>query len=124
MSNAIKESLQRLRQAVFNSKSRIEKIVSGEGIAGTRAAPPQSGNYDRKIGSRLDNGEAFTENGKRKKRYNFQLNKGADNPTLKKLADKNSHKVWSYADVDLEDERSSEEKLDDFFNQLEENLEK
>ncbi|KAL3425183.1 hypothetical protein PVAG01_04464 [Phlyctema vagabunda] len=124
MSRAVRESLQRLRQAVFSSKSRIESIASGHGTPGTRAAPPQSGNNDKKIGSRLDNGETYTDNGKRKKRYNFQINKGAEDPTLKKLANKNSHKVWSYADVDLDDQKSAEEKLDDFFDQLEDNLDK
>ena len=117
MSRAIKESLQKLRQVVFSSKSRIE-------TAGTRAAPSRSGNNDEKIGSRLDNGENFTENGKRKKRYNFQINKGAENPTLKKMADKDSHKVYSYADIDLDDEKPHDEKLEDFFDQLEKNLKK
>lgn len=71
MSRVIKESLQKLRQVVFSSKSRIEVIATGSGIPGTRAAPSQSGNNDKKIGTRIDNGENFTENGRRKKRYNL-----------------------------------------------------
>jgi hypothetical protein len=79
----------------------VQKIARGHGIPGTRAAPAQTGNNDKKIGSRLDNGETFTKDGKQYKRYKFQVNKGADDKTLKELADKNSHEVWAQADMPL-----------------------
>ncbi|KMP01771.1 hypothetical protein CIHG_05845 [Coccidioides immitis H538.4] len=55
---------------VFAAPSRVSKIATGEGIAGTRAAPTQSGNNDTSIGGRLDHGETYEKDGKRYKRYN------------------------------------------------------
>ena len=101
----------------------MQKIAKGQGIPGTRAAPTQAGNNDKKIGSRLDNGEAFTKGGKQYKRYKFQVNKGADEKTLKELADKDSHKVWAQADMPIgeEDDYTAVENL---FADLEKDLKK
>lgn len=123
MSRALKASLQSLRAWVFQSNSRVEKIASGQGTAGTRAAPAQSGNNDQKIGSRLDSGETFTKNGKQYKRYKFQVNKGADDQTLKQLADKDSHKVWAQADVPLGN-ADPRKIVDQLFEDLEKDLRK
>ncbi|KAH7397043.1 hypothetical protein DE146DRAFT_756721 [Phaeosphaeria sp. MPI-PUGE-AT-0046c] len=121
MSRALKSSLQDLKNWVFQSNSRVQKIASGQGTAGTRAAPAQAGNNDKKIGSRLDNGEIFNKDGRQYKRYKFQVNKGADDKTLKDLADKNSHKVWAQADLPLgaSNPRGAVEKL---FEDLEKGL--
>ncbi|KAH9212238.1 hypothetical protein DL95DRAFT_509343 [Leptodontidium sp. 2 PMI_412] len=123
MSRALKTSLIALKDWVFLSKSRVQSIADGRGIPGTRAAPAQSGNNDKDIGSRLDNGESFTKDGKQYKRYNFQVNKGADDKTLKKLANQNSHKVWAQADVPIGegDAMTTVEKL---FDDLEKDLHK
>lgn len=123
MSRAFKESLENLRKWVLTSESRIQRIASGQGVAGTRATPAQAGSNDTKIGSRLDNGETFTKDGKEYKRYKFQVNKGADNKTLKELANKDSHKVWAEADMPVgeDDGRASVENL---FADLEKDLEK
>lgn len=83
----------------------MERVVSGTGTPGTRAAPTQAGNNDANIGLRLDYGERFKKDGKTYRRVNLQVNKGAENPTLKALANKNSHEVWSHADVLIESEQ-------------------
>ena len=99
----------------------MKKIAEGEGIPGTRAAPTQLNTNDKKIGSRLDSGEKFIKGGKEYKRYKFQINKGADNSTLKQLANKDSHKVWSQADIPI-GEGSPEELVKRLFEGLEANM--
>lgn len=101
----------------------MAKLARGEGTPGTRAAPAQAGNNDKKIGTRLDNAETIDRDGKKFRRYKFQVNKGADNPTLKTLADKNSHEVWSHADMPVE-EGDPEEVVNKLFDDLEKNLKK
>jgi len=122
MSRAVKDSLKSLKAWVFQSPSRVKKIAEGKGAPGTRAAPAQAGTNDKKIGSRLDNGETVVKSGKEYKRYKFQINKGADNSTLKQLANKDSHKVWSQADIPI-GEGSPEEIVEQLFEGLEANLE-
>jgi hypothetical protein len=108
---------------VLASPSRVAKLARGEGTPGTRAAPAQAGNNDKKIGVRLDNADTIVKDGKKFKRYKFQVNKGADNPTLKTLADKNSHEVWSQADMPVDD-GDPEEVVNNLFDDLEKNLKK
>lgn len=108
MSRARLESLEQLKNWILGRNSQILKIAQGQGIAGTRAAPSQSGPNDTKIGSRLDNGEKFLKDNKEYKRYKWQLNKNADNATLKDLANKNSHQVWAEADIELGSDESDE----------------
>ncbi|KAJ4992999.1 hypothetical protein SVAN01_01351 [Stagonosporopsis vannaccii] len=123
MSRSLKVSLQSLKDWVFQSKSRVQKIASGQGTAGTRAAPAQSGTNDKTIGSRLDNGETFDKDGRQYKRYKFQVNKGADDKTLKDLANKDSHKVWAQADLPL-GEGDAPEVVEQLFKDLEKDLSK
>ena len=101
MSRAMKDGLRKLQQYVTSSKSRLRKIVNGQGDAGTRAVPAQTGKNDADIGLRLDYGDKFTRNGKEYRRCKLQVNKQADNPTLKALAAKDSHKVWAEADIQI-----------------------
>ncbi|KAG5297929.1 hypothetical protein I7I48_07205 [Histoplasma ohiense] len=35
------------------------------------------------------------------KRYKFQINKNADNPTLRQFANQDSHRVWAQADLEI-----------------------
>jgi len=125
MSRPIRESIKRLRGWVMGSESRMKKIVRGEGAPGTRAAPTQSGNNDKKIGLRLDHGDIVVKDGKKFRRYKLQINKGAENPTLKALADKDSHRVWSHADIPIDDTDKTEpgKLLETFFEDLETNIE-
>ncbi|KJX96291.1 hypothetical protein TI39_contig679g00001 [Zymoseptoria brevis] len=123
MSRALKESLKGLKTWVFASPSRVMKLARGEGAPGTRAAPAQVGNNDKKIGVRLDNADTIVKDGKTFKRYKFQVNKGAENPTLKTLADKNSHEVWSHADIPV-GEGDPEDVVNHLFEDLEKNLKK
>ncbi len=102
MGRVMKEQLFKMMDWVFQARSRMEQIVSGTGTPGTRAAPTQAGNNDAKIGLRLDYGETFIRDGKMYRRVNLQVNKNAENPTLKALVKKNSHEVWSHADVLIE----------------------
>jgi len=121
MSRAIKDSLKKMKTWVFQSQSRVNRIAAGNGTAGTRAAPTQSGTNDHSIGLRLDNGETFLKDGKEHKRYKLQINKNANNKTLKELANKNSHRVYAEADVPL-GAGNKEDVVEKFFEDLEENI--
>ena len=122
MSRAVKDSLKNLQAWVFQSPSRVKTIADGQGTPGTRAAPTQLSTNDKKIGSRLDNGEKIIKDEKEYRRYKFQINKGADNATLKQLANQDSHKVWSQADVPIGGEGLPDDKVTDLFSGLEENM--
>jgi hypothetical protein len=69
MSHAIKESLQHLRQAVFGTKSRIETIVSGQGIAEREPPLPKVETTTRNRISIGQRGDCHRK--RQKKRYNF-----------------------------------------------------
>ncbi len=92
MSRAILEHLNILLAWFFQSRTRTERVVSGTGIPGTRAAPTQAGNNDANIGLRLDYGEIYKKDGNSYMRVNLQANEGAKNPTLKALANGNPHR--------------------------------
>ena len=121
MARALKDSLKDLKTWVFQSPSRVKNIAEGKGSPGTRAAPAQAGTNDSKIGSRLDYGEKIVKGGKEYRRYEFQVNKNAENLTLKQLANKDSHKVWSQTDVPIE-EGSADETVEQMFEDLEANM--
>lgn len=121
MSGAVRDSLKSLKAWVTQTPSRVKKIAEGKGLPGVRAAPTQAGANDKKIGLRLDNGENVVKSGKEYKRYKLQINKGADNPTLKQLANKDSHKVWSQADIPI-GSGSPEQVVEKLFEDLEEDL--
>ncbi|KAL2785323.1 hypothetical protein BJX66DRAFT_343215 [Aspergillus keveii] len=117
MSRARRESLEALKNWVLGRSSQVTKLASGQGIAGTRAAPSQSGSNDMTIGSRLDNGEKVTKDGKEYKRYKWQINKNAQNATLKELANKDTKngqkedKYWGFDPVLRSEERCCESEL-------------
>nr|KMM64693.1 hypothetical protein CPAG_01045 [Coccidioides posadasii RMSCC 3488] len=122
MSRQVVDSLTRLQNWVFAALSRVAKIATGEGIAGTRAARTRSGNNDTSIGGRLDHGETYEKDGKRYKRYKFQINKKADNPTLRQFANQDSHRVWAQADLEIgtiPDKEAVEKLFDDMQSGLE-----
>ncbi|KAI9732228.1 MAG: hypothetical protein M1835_003503, partial [Candelina submexicana] len=75
----------------ISSVSRVTKITQGTGVPGTRAAPVQAGNNDKKIGGRIDYGEKVVKDGKEYQRLKYQVKKGAEVPTLKALANLDSH---------------------------------
>lgn len=56
----------------------------------------------------MDYGENIVKDGKEYRRYKLQTNKGADNETLKQLADKDSHQVWSTADIPVGEGRPAD----------------
>lgn len=101
----------------------MTKLASGQGIAGTRAAPSQSGSNDKTIGSRLDNGEKIMKDDKEYRRYKWQINKNAENATLKELANKDSHKVWSEADIPVtSDASAAKDAVEQLFEELKKNM--
>ncbi len=127
MSSARRTALGLLKDWVNQSKSRRLKLIRGNGDVGTRAAPTRSGKNDENIGSRVDFGPIVVKDGnKEHRRFFFQLNKDADNSTIKKLAQKDSHKVWSSADIMVKENPTTEEvdeSLERFFEELNDNME-
>ncbi len=117
----MKESLDYIKASM--SKSAVKTLLSGDGVPGTRAAPTRSGNNDAKAGGRLDHGENYTKGNQTVHRVKYQLNKDAENTTLKKLAAQDSHKVWSYADVPVPvPDKRLDEVIDLTFTTLKANL--
>jgi len=49
----------------------------------------------------LDNGEKIVKDGKYYKQYKWQINRNAENPTLREMAKKGSHKVWAEGDLPI-----------------------
>ena len=99
------------------SGKRADKIVSEAAIAGTRAAPSQSGENDKQIGLRLDYGETFNRGGKKVRHVKGQPNKGAGNQSLKDLAAKNSYQVVAEAFIPI-DSADSKEAVKEMFDDL------
>lgn len=107
------------------SKSQRNTILNGQGEPHRRAAPARNTVPDVNIGARIDVGEIVNKDDKEYRRYNYQLNKNAEDSTLKKLAAEDSHRVWSTADVEIKTDRTeeeAEEAIDDFAAQLVRNL--
>ncbi|EFE37791.1 hypothetical protein TRV_07564 [Trichophyton verrucosum HKI 0517] len=109
MVSAIRTSARSLRDYILKTKSRTINFAKGQGTPGHRFAPQQTGTNDASIGSRLDNGDIITKDGTQYKRYKFQLNKNAQNSTLKDEARKDSHKVWAQVDVQIKENPTLEE---------------
>lgn len=113
MSRAVKASIDMLEYYACQTMGRMEKLVSGRGVPGTRAAPTQDGVHDTRIGSRLDYRDHIIKDGETYQRLKLQLNKGADDATLRAAAAKDSHKVWSQVDVHIEATTPSSSAKDD-----------
>lgn len=120
------ESLEKLQSWVLGRNSQITKLAQGQGIAGTRAAPSQSGPNDSSIGSRLDHSVEVDIDGKKYRKYKWQINKNAANATLKELANKDSHGDWSEADVPIDSKASdvsdAKAKVEKLFSDLKKNM--
>lgn len=100
MSRAVLAQLVKMEAYVTENWGRMWKIYVGQGNPGARAAPTQTGTNDSKLGLRIDFGDVVTkEDGKQYTHFKLQVNKNAENPTLKKMADKNPHKVVGEAFV-------------------------
>ncbi|KAE8149486.1 hypothetical protein BDV25DRAFT_156211 [Aspergillus avenaceus] len=125
MPSKVHKSLASLLAYIKQSKARRSKILGGQGVPGHRAAPAPGGNHDATIGGRIDVGEIVKIAGKEFRRYKFQLNLNAQDSTIKKLAAKDSHKVYSTADVEIKGDRNEEEEedaMEEFEQQLYKNL--
>ncbi|KAG5302381.1 hypothetical protein I7I50_03322 [Histoplasma capsulatum G186AR] len=124
MTGALKRGVRELENWVKGSVSRATRLARGEGTAGTRAAPTQTATNDSQIGVRLDNAEKITRNGKEYKRYKLQANKNAANPTIRELANKNSHRVFAEADVPLDGTIPTDQKITALFQDLIDDVDK
>ncbi|EGD93511.1 hypothetical protein TESG_01055 [Trichophyton tonsurans CBS 112818] len=88
--------------------------------AGSRVYPPTNSRLEKSIGLRLDKGEKV-HNKPGFLRLKLQINKGADDPTLRKLANEDSHRVIATIDIDTNQE-ANEENLVKFFGDIEGNV--
>ncbi|KAK2855627.1 hypothetical protein FQN49_005007 [Arthroderma sp. PD_2] len=127
MSSRIIASIGSIKTWVMSSKGRMVKLAKGTGVAGSRAAPTQAGTNDEKMGGRVDFGERFERNGKIYCRYTFQLNKNAENKTLRTLAQQDTHRKWSHGEIEVTEnptEDQAKEKTLELFDDIVANLEK
>ncbi|KAK4464359.1 hypothetical protein QBC42DRAFT_263582 [Cladorrhinum samala] len=122
MSGPAKTALEALKKHVLASKSKMKKLVTDTAAAnGTRAQPARTTTNDSSIGSRLDFGPLASKT----RNFNFQLNKNASNSSVKKLAAKDSHKVWSTASVETDAKATDDQiktKVEKLFKDLEKNM--
>ncbi|MCJ1310691.1 hypothetical protein MMC25_004357 [Agyrium rufum] len=121
MSRVIRTAPGLLEGWVCVSRSRMEKVANGQGASGTRLCPARSSQNDRKIGIRIDNGETFTKDGILFRRVKLQINEDADDPTLEKLANQDTHRVYAQADVVI-GQTDKDEAIADMFGGLAENI--
>ncbi|KAF2722986.1 hypothetical protein K431DRAFT_345175, partial [Polychaeton citri CBS 116435] len=76
--------LVRIRQGAERSSSIIQALKSVHD-AGGRVTPARSSRNDAQIGGRLDWGTKFTRDGQQYQNVNFQLNKEAQDSSIKGL---------------------------------------
>jgi hypothetical protein len=110
---ALISGLGMLRLYTKAKDSQVTLMVSGNGNAGSRATPSMQHAVEAKIGVRVTVGEIITILGKNYRQYHLQVCKGADNATLKDLANKDPNKKWSYANVPMDTSEADKEKLFD-----------
>lgn len=121
MSGALKAALGKLKTYTLGTPSRITKLANGAGTAGTRAVPTST--HDVDIGVRLDFDVETKAGGKSYKRFKFQVNKGANDKTLKQLVATKKGTDTEFAIVDMplgtKNPKATVEKLfDDIKKQL------
>lgn len=98
---AVFRNLKSLRTWTKNRSSKVDMMVAGNGNAGSRATPTQTKASDELMGLRVHFGEEIMIGGKQHKRLHLKICKGASDPTLKDLANKDPNKEWSHADVPM-----------------------
>ncbi|KAG6063445.1 hypothetical protein E4U32_001240 [Claviceps aff. humidiphila group G2b] len=81
--------------------SRKIRLLFGNGTIGARVAPTRAGDNDKTIGLRLEYAYTLYKDGVQYMRYHLHPNRGANDPTLKALANKDPNAVLSYADIPL-----------------------
>jgi hypothetical protein len=106
MVNSIGKSVNKLLELALSTKSGIKKVTQPVGELGERCFPPRMPERDKKIGVRLDYA-GLKEDGQ-VRQLNLQINKGAKDPTLKKMAEKDSHAVVATVDVEVAQEATKE----------------
>lgn len=108
MSGAVKRAFDELIDKAKPRLSAIKRILnpSLDG-AGQRIFPARNSKTDKQIGVRIDKGEPVRgqENVLRLK---LQVNKDAEDKTLKEMAAKDSHKVYATVDIDVTQEPTVE----------------
>lgn len=85
------------------------KAAAPTATNGSRAWPVKTSQKDKQIGMRLDWGEIFTGvDGAQHRNLVLQVNKDAEHPTLKALANKGTHKAIATLTMKVENDTSTE----------------
>ncbi|KXT03796.1 hypothetical protein AC578_737 [Pseudocercospora eumusae] len=128
MSRAAKATLDRVFTHIKSAASRKKGLFSKAAEAGTRAAPARGGKHDKQVGGRIDYGDKHQIGEKLYRRVKFQLNKDADDKSVRELA-KQSHKIWAEADVQIDpppddEDQATEKAYEDLRKDLEDKAKK
>ncbi|KAJ5975460.1 hypothetical protein N7481_009167 [Penicillium waksmanii] len=121
---AVLSALTSVEEHVLACVSRGQTLLNGNGIAGTPATPNRGSDLTKKWGIWIKNGEDIKVGDEVRKRYHLQFSKDAENPTIKKLANKDPSKKWSYADIVINPKVpvDGEVALKQFFTDLRNNI--
>ncbi|KAA1477868.1 hypothetical protein DENSPDRAFT_885440 [Dentipellis sp. KUC8613] len=114
---SLNKHLRKVIAPYFRESNGITKILAGleHASVGERAWPVRLGRTDVRIGIRCDYGKLFEEKGKQFRWVHVQANKGAEQNTLRRLAQKNSHAVLGSIKMDVKINMGQE----DFIGELE-----
>ncbi len=118
----LRSFLQELFKVANQTSSARKRLLnpSADG-AGSRVFPPVGSKLNAKYGIRIDKGEPVTGE-EDMIVLNLQVNKEAENSTIKKLARKGTHKIYAQARVPRTQE-ASEENLFKLLAEFDEDLE-
>jgi len=94
---ALSDALKNVQKHAFQTETILDKIRN-VGQPGSRLTPARSSRNDARVGARLDFGSNFTKDGKQYQNVNFQLNKDADESSIRALVKQNGTHT-KYAEV-------------------------
>ncbi|KAA1480141.1 hypothetical protein DENSPDRAFT_910253 [Dentipellis sp. KUC8613] len=95
----------------------VDSLLSAS--LGDRAWPVRHDRTDKQIGIRLDFGKMFSEKGTQYRWIHVQANKGADQSTLRAIAQKNPHRILGSVQLDVKAPIAQEELLQEVRDILE-----
>ena len=117
---AVRESIRQLRALLPTGGSKEKMFAAVQaGELGTRVLPAKGTKHNKIIGIRMDRGKRYFKDGEERQSFNIQVNKEAEDPTLRKLAQKDSHKIWAMADIAVGPKEDPTQAVNDFFDRLE-----
>ena len=108
MANTLRKAIQTLFKDVAKSESTMKRLLNPtmEG-AGSRVFPARTAKNDQHYGIRIDKGEPVKDK-PNTIRLHLQINSNAESSTLRDMANEDSHKVVSVADIDTTQEVTEE----------------